>query len=283
MKGNASSSNLGVFTNIMLKTKEYEELKARYKSMSSRNVSKNHSIDGQANLPWLKTLEAQLKVYEKEHQVLATRLSQPKVSEFELELNVKTLKNKLQSLEKENIRMNASHKHLPKLQTNPALKLDYEEAYRTFKLLKESISDLEAKLQENVKTSKIHVERFNELMEKQKRLNNELGDYIPVQPDNKYAYLKRKLETLTTSWKTNVSKFEIRIAELEEELAGLKEKLMHLNAQDFKKSQQMRLLKMSHQEVVIQKYNGKLSSKPDIDHPDVGFMYKPSVKRLYNI
>ena len=283
LKSVASSSNLSAFSNVMLQTREYESLREKYKSISSRNVSKHHSIDSQSNLPWLKTLEGQVKVYEKECQALSNRLCQPKVSEIDLERNIKLLKNRILVLEKDNFRLGSNNKHLPKIQIHTVSKIDLEENIRTLKILKESISELEAKQQENLKTSNYHVERFQKLAEKQKRLNTELGDYIPVQPDNRYAYLKRKLEALTTSWKTNVSKYEIRISELEEELAGFKEKLMHMNAQNFKKSQQIRLLKMSHQEVVMQKDAGKLSGKPDIDHPDAGFMYKPSVKRLYNI
>lgn len=283
LKSVASSSNLSAFSNVMLQTKEYEDLRAKYKSISSRNISKNHSIDSQSNLPWLKTLESQAKVYERECQVLTNRLSQPKVSEIDLERNIKFFKTRIQVLEKENFRLSSNNKHLPKIQIHSVSKVELEDNYRTLKILKESISELEGKQLENLKTSNSQVERFHKLMEKQKRLNTELGDYIPVEPDNRYAYTKRKLEALSTSWKTNVGKYEIRISELEEELAALKEKIMHLNAQDFKKSQQIRLLKMSHQEVVMQKDAGRLSGKPDIDHPDAGFMYKPSVKRLYNI
>ena len=279
----SSLSNLGAFSGLMIKAKEYEELKARFKSISSRNLSKNSSIDLKSNTSWLKTLETQVKVYENEHKILQTRLTLPPLSESDLERNVKNLKNKLIVLEKENIRLNSSQKLLPKIAVNPSPRLDLEDNYRTIKILKESIKDLEKKQEESSKTFKNLSDRSAELTEKVQSLNLEIGDYVPAHSSTKYEYLKKKLETIQTSWRTNVGKSEVRICELEEEQNQLKEKSMHLNAQLFKKIQQMRLLKMSHQEVVMMQDSGKLSVRPDVDHPDVSFMYKPSVKALYNI
>jgi chromosome segregation ATPase len=285
-KDTSSLSNLSSFTSLMIKSKEYEELKARFKSISSRNLLKNSSFDLKSSGSWLKSLETQLKVYENEHKKLSLRITQPQTSEVDLERHVKNLKNKVLVLEKQNERLNSSQRQLPKLPSlvsHNSPRLDLEENLRILRNLKDSVKDLEKKLDDGQKTFKVLSDRGVELTEKLKTLNEELGGYVPAHPDSKFEYLKKKLETINISWKTNVNKDEVRIGELEEELAGLKEKAMHLNAQLFKKTQQMRLLKMSHQEVVMMQDSGKLSMRPDIDHPEVGFMYKPSVKALYNI
>ena len=50
----------------------------------------------------------------------------------------------------------------------------------------------------------------------------------------------------------------------------------------FKKNQQKRLIEMSESEMNLNKKRSKTKKKYEFNTPDVSFMYKPSINRLYS-
>lgn len=271
------------FSGLMLKSKEYEELKAKFENLTRRNLgrSTSHSIINSNRT--LENLNTRVKIYEKELENISLRTAKSVNSEVFLQKTIEKQLLKVSELEKENARLNQGQKLLPKITNVVVLKSTVEEAYREVKKLKAAIKSTEEQLVNNRKVSKQRHEQFLKLVQKHENLRLEVGDYVRIFPDRRYFKLQKKLEVITTSWKNNVVKYEILISEMEEEIQELKKSCMHLNAKAFKKTQQERLLKMSYDEVVVKKSEGALSSRPDIDHPGVGFMYTPSVKGLYNI
>lgn len=232
----------------------------------------------------MKAIQKKLNIYEKDLKEISLKVTRPPLEESELEDQVKVLEKKLALLEKENHRLclSSSKSILPKINP-PNIKAQLEDTARQVKLLKIAINELENQLEQYPKESQKLHNRFEELKQKHNNLLEEIGDYVKKSPNRKYLKLKRKLDAITTSWKNNITKYEHKIVELQEESDRIKNEFMHLNAQAFKKQQQQRLLTMSLDEIVLKKDEGKLSIRPDVDHPGVSFMYKPSVKTLYNI
>lgn len=73
------------------------------------------------------------------------------------------------------------------------------------------------------------------------------------------------------------------IKEYENNLKNLQETVTQIKSRIFKQEQQRRLLEMSHEDYKSMKKNREMiSDAPDIFHPDVSFLYKPSVKSLYS-
>ena len=282
-KQRLQNKEIEYFTGLMLKSKEYQELKVKVNILTHRNIGRSSSHDTLVQDFTLKSLQNKVKIYEKELEITTQRTSRPVNSEILLENEVKTLQLKLSEVEKENTRLNLNNNknYLPKIINIPLKAI--EEAYREIKDLKKSIISLEDQLIHNRNESLLRHGQFEELIQKHDTLKQQAGDYIQILPDKQYFNLQKKLEVLTTSWKNNVVKYELEISELEEELEELKSSYMQLNAKNFKKSQQQRLLRMSYDEVIGRKENSKSSLRPDIHHPGVSFMYKPSVKSLYNI
>ena len=284
-KKQGENSQIEFFTGLMMKSKEYQELKAKFNMLTQRNISRSTSHATLAQDYKLKNLHNKVKIYEKEYEVMTQRASRPVNSEIRLENEVKILELKLSEVEKENARLNLTNNnnkgHLPKI-INASMKA-IEEASREIKDLKKSILTLEDQLIHNRNDSLQRHSQFEELIQKHNALKQEAGDYIQILPDKKYSKLQKKLEVTNSSWQNNVVKYELKISELEEELEELRANYMQLNAKSFKKSQQQRLLKMSYDEVIVSKDNSKILLRPDIHHPGVSFMYKPSVKSLYNI
>jgi hypothetical protein len=266
----------------MLKAKEYEELKAKFLFLSQRNSSQSSLINIDLEKIKSENLQKKLKIYEKERQDILEKLSIPINSETILKTQIKALESKLSVLEKENLRLNST-KSSPLILPPIIPKNSIEDAYREIKLLKSDIKHLEEVLANTPKESENKHKWFIELSEKYESLKSEVGDYVKISPNKKYFKLQKKLDVIQNSWKNNVVKYQQKINELEEELEKLKYDYLHLNAKSFKKIQQQRLLKMSYDEVILKKDSGNLSVRPDVNHPGVSFMYKPSVKSLYNI
>lgn len=273
-----------MFSSLVLRSKELELLKAQYQSLSQRKIGRSVSQDTIAKDSTIKNLQRKAEIYQRDLKEISMKMSKTPFEENELEEQVKELEKKLLLLEKDNYRLclSSSKPFLPKINP-PNIKIEVEDAFRQVKLLKGSIKDLEDQLEQNPKESQKLQSRLEELQANHKSLQEEIGDYMKKSPNQKYLKLKRKLEATTNSWKNNIVKYEHKIAELEAESDQLKNEFMHLNAASFKKAQQQRLLKMSYDEINLKKDDGKLSVRPDVDHPGVSFMYKPSVKTLYNI
>jgi hypothetical protein len=270
------------FSSLVLKSKELESLKAKYQILTSRSINRSVSHDIIIQSPELKNLEAQVSRYKKEHDALSKKLLQP-ASEINLERSVKTLEQKILTLRKENHRLASSSCVLPKIVNPNTFKAEFEEGLRQVKALKKAINEIEDQLEQDSEICRQKQEKYARLFVKYEKLREEAGNYIVINNNKGYFKRKKYLETLETSWKSNITKFEQMILELEEEQANLKEELMHLTAKTFKKTQQQRLLKMSYDEMILKQEEGHLSAKPDINHPSESFMYKPSVKSLYNI
>ncbi|OMJ96212.1 hypothetical protein SteCoe_170 [Stentor coeruleus] len=282
---NTSRKNeIDLFSNIFLKSKELEILKAQYQSLSQRKIVRSVSQDIVAKNSTIQVLKRKAEIYQRDLKEISVKVTKTPFEENELENQVKELRKKLALLEKENHRLclTSSKPILPKINL-PNIKAEVEDTLRQVKQLKALIKDIEDQLEQNPKESQKLQSRFEELQKNHYTLQEEIGDYIKKSPNQKYLSLQRKLEAITNSWKNNIVKYEHHITELEAESDQLKNEYMHLNAASFKKAQQQRLLKMSYDEINLKKDDGKLSVRPDVDHPGVSFMYKPSVKTLYNI
>ncbi|OMJ87150.1 hypothetical protein SteCoe_11149 [Stentor coeruleus] len=277
-------NEINLFSGLVLKSKELEMLKAQYKSLSQRKIGRSASQDTTLNDFTIKILQKKSEIYQRDLKEISMKVSKTPFEEDKLENQVKEFEKKLAFLEKENHRLclSSSKPFLPKINP-PNIKAEVEDSLRQIKQLKTSIKDIENQLEQNPKESQKLQNRFEELQKNHNNLQEEIGDYVKKSPNKKYLKLQRKLEAVTNSWKNNVVKYEQRIEELNIEADELKNEFMHLNAASFKKAQQQRLLKMSYDEINLKKDDGKLSVRPDVDHPGVSFMYKPSVKTLYNI
>ena len=115
------------------------------------------------------------------------------------------------------------------------------------------------------------------------KLKDQVGEVKPEISAKPLEGLSKKLNIITKSWKTNVAKMENVVKEKEAQLKLLQEQVTQINSRIFKQDQQRRLLDMSHDDYSSMKNSGKcISDVPDIYHPDVSFLYKPSVKALYS-
>lgn len=217
-----------------------------------------------------------------EKKLLINRLGVVSVErEIELTEKIKNLEEKLALLVKENFRLNKfGNSNLPPIQKSLE---NEEDLLREVKIQKKNIVVLEDKIagiNNNIDKS------TQKIIELEYNLTGLKEDVIEPKNDvyrEKYNDLHKKLDVLKKAWKSNVLKFENNIKELENIDKGLQDKVTQLKSKIIKQDQQRRLLDMSHDDYAKMKKDGeKISDTPNVYHPDVSFLYKPSVKALYS-
>ncbi|OMJ87185.1 hypothetical protein SteCoe_11108 [Stentor coeruleus] len=267
---------------IEIKKVALEELKTRYREVITsvtRNESKSPNSPSNYNL---ESLQKQLSMYDAEKKLLTTRLGVVSIErEIELTEKIKNFEEKLALLVKENFRLNKSgNSNLPPIQKSLE---NEEDLLREVKFQKKNIVILEDKISginNNIEKSS---QKISEL---EYNLNGLKMDVVEHKNDiyrEKYNELHKKLDVITKAWKSNVLKFENNIKELESFDKSLQDKITQLKSKIIKQDQQRRLLNMSHDDYAKMKKDGeKISDTPNVYHPDVSFLYKPSVKALYS-
>ncbi|CAG9313307.1 unnamed protein product [Blepharisma stoltei] len=127
-----------------------------------------------------------------------------------------------------------------------------------------------------------YIEKIPGLEQKAEKLKGKLSLYKERNDEKvkKFDDMSKKFEIIMNSWKANVAKYQQKIKEMEEEESKIREKVIGIKTKVFKKDQQMRLLHMTRDELISMKNS---PDKPDdgLFHPDVNFLYKPSVNALY--
>ena len=183
----------------MLKAKEAENLKQKYKTLSQRSIGRSSSIELTLTETTRKTLAKKVEIYKKEHEYMKSRLTLPINSEVMIQNKIKQMKTHLLLLEKENIRLNSYKTGSVPILPSISYKTVYEEYYREIKFLKQSIKDLEQTLARNPVESKQKNEYFQKLLIKYEKLKEEAGDYVKILPNKKFLKMQKKLEVLRTS------------------------------------------------------------------------------------
>jgi hypothetical protein len=232
--------------------------------------------------PALENLSKQCLIYAAEEKSLRQKMSSISVeNEIQLSEKVEKLKEKLELLVKENKRLNLNGGHgLPPLSKST----DTEESLtRDLKFHKKNLSTIEENLKNIQEKTNNDISKSQELEKEYEKLKNLVGDCKAESDSKPFEDLSKKLKILTSSWKSNVLKMENIIKEKEGQLKLLQEQKTQINSKIFKQDQQRRLLDMSHDDMFNLKNSGAhLGDNPDIYHPDVSFLYKPSVKALYS-
>ena len=103
------------FTSTVLKSKEFENLKAKFSTLTHRNIPRSTSLDVLPGFNELKSLNKKAKIYQKEYENLVQKRNRPLNAEMLLEKETKKLQETLAVLEKENTRLNTSKLYLPKI------------------------------------------------------------------------------------------------------------------------------------------------------------------------
>ena len=221
-------------------------------------------------------------IYAAEEKSLRLKVSNISVeSEIQLAEKVEMLKEKLELLVKENKRLNLNGGHnLPPLPKNNESE---ESLQREIKFHRKNLTTTEEHLKATSEKINSDTARAQELEKEFQLLKVQVGEF-KIESDTKPAEdLNKKLKVMIGSWKSNIAKMENIIKEKEGQLKLLQEQMTQINSRIFKQDQQRRLLDMSHDEMFNMKNSGRhLGDNPDIYHPDVSFLYKPSVKALYS-
>lgn len=256
------------------------ELQTKFSELTTRPF---RSVSPLPSKQPIENVLKQVQIYEKEKAFLQAKISNLSLNrELDLTENIKNLNEKLTLLVKENLRLNTSPSHnLPPLTRN-SMETE-EDLQREIKYFQKNISQVEETIK--AQSQKIHSDqvKFSQLASTFEGLKKN----APVSKQNnlrtKAGMLKKKLKIIKSSWKSNVLKMENQIKESENEQKSLVDQYTKLRSHIFKQDQQRRLLDMSHDDYRSMKREGlPISDTPDIYHPDVSFLYKPSVKALYS-
>ena len=230
----------------------------------------------------LDNLQKQISIYSKERAHLQSKIQTLSLdNEINLEENIKKQEEKLALLVKENLKLNKfGNFNLPPITKTMESE---EDLLREIKIFQKSISGLEETIKNQSEKLKNESEKSLELEKKFDELKKNAGDVKTENISSVYNGLKKKLQVLMNSWKSNVQKMENIIKENENSLKVMNEKVTQIKTKLFKQEQQKRLLEMSHDDYNNMKKQGLfISNTPDTYHPDVSFLFRPSVKALYS-
>ena len=112
-------------------------------------------------------------------------------------------------------------------------------------------------------------------------------DVTKVQEKNFNMNIAHELSKLNTkvpnleNFKNSLEKIE-KSKKTEKNLENMRKESFTLQTKLFKKNQQKRLIEMSESEMNLNKKRSKTKKKYEFNTPDVSFMYKPSINRLYS-
>ena len=94
--------------------------------------------------------------------------------------------------------------------------------------------------------------------------------------------LNQQLMIVKGAKKSVITKSIYRIKELEKELEESQKQEHRIRTKLFKINQQKRLIDMSHNDFALDQFRSKTPNRHDLFHPDVSFLYRPSINRLYH-
>lgn len=158
-----------------------------------------------------------------------------------------------------------------------------ESLQREIKVYQKSVAVAEESLKSLSEKILTDTQKAVDLEKEFEKLREQAGEAKLEVSSKPVESLSKKLNIVAKSWKSNVAKMENIVKEKEGQLKLLQEQVTQINSKIFKQDQQRRLLDMSHDDYSSMKNSGKhISDVPDIYHPDVSFLYKPSVKALYS-
>jgi hypothetical protein len=228
----------------------------------------------------LQSLMKKSLMYEKEEKVLRSRMSFVSVDhEIELSNLNKDLKLKYENLLKENKRLSLLQVSSPQLKQAET----EESLFREIQILRTNIKSAEKILEETDFKLKIASEKLKDLEKLHEALLSSLpSSKSPSKNHPNLSDLQKKLKSSEILSKSTKSRLENKLREKENELKSLQDEEVHLRSKLFKQDQQKRLLQISENDYTIRKTMKIRHISPDIRHPDINFLYKPSIKALYN-
>ena len=151
----------------------------------------------------------------------------------------------------------------------------FQKLYQDYMEIKRNINELELIHEKNLKI-------VNAMEEKSlgNRMNSEKNDYSQEKIEFKtkaeldYSKLRRKYNLLYKLYISHVMNFEKKVKELEK---------IDKNLMQSRTCLQMKLLKMKQQERLLEVAESQIvSSKVRKHYTEARFLYKPSIKNLYN-
>ena len=265
-------------------------IKTRYHSKSPIHTSKTpiNEIGEHFNLnstpipqtkSRLESIQKKTMFYEKEQKTLRSKITFMNV-DYEIELANKNLdlQKKLESLQKRNKKVSITPSMTP-IGKVPEVE---ETLHREIKLLKRNIKATNKSIEENLEKIQHFSDKIIDLELKYAELQRQAP---ALRSENQFKLvfeeLIKKFKILETSSKTTKVKLESKIREQEIELKSLQDQETQLQTKIFKQNQQKRLLFISENDYTIRKSQGIREISP-IRQPNIDFLYKPSIKSLYN-
>lgn len=266
-------------------SKEYADLKEHYEKLVLQSTPKSKTQDSATLKQTLKNPDQSRKVlksFEKDIQLLEKRLSVPTdvSNEYKLEVQVRQMQKLLDNLKKENERLNKVTLQLVNPQEiipNPEIELQKE-----LMQLNRALQKVEVLVDKNSKITEEYKSKIPTMETKANELKIKLGQYKEINNDKRKFLddLNKKLIVTSNSWKANVTKYQQKIKDMEAEENDIREKEIGIRTKVFKKAQQMRLLHMTHDELISMR-GSQDKQDEGMFHPDVNFLFKPSVNALY--
>lgn len=241
----------------------YDYFKARFDEVSKRaSASLPRTIKAQRSILQEALMSSinQLNLYKKEKEFyIRKQLKIPKISLNDLELEKKTLKQKIQHLKSENSSLKTpSEIEYYSQSSEKTIKLAYE-----ISCIKKKITELQQTHDKNQKIIKI--------------LEDQTGDFgitaNAIINENESNRLSNYEKNLKYSLKKNQAKYKQKIKELEEEEQKCNYEKVCLQMKILKSNQQERLL-----EITLCQQRENVS---DFRYADANFLYKPSIRALY--
>lgn len=203
--------------------------------------------------------------------------------DYELKITNKNseLKQKLNTLIKENKRLEKSPNR--PVQSHPVTSNSTDSLFQEITYQRSKIRSIERAMDETKEKIKNCSEKFSALEKNHEKLLRKISTF---QSNNKFSQtfheLDKKLKAVQNAYKSSVVKLENIIKEKESEQKNLEAEQTRLNTKLFKQDQQKRLLEINQADYFMMKNNNGQGKLLDSFNPDVSFLYKPSIKALYN-
>ena len=234
------------------------------------------------NDSYIRNVKKHLSIYKKDYESLHSliKLRENNNKEIALERDNNLKEEILKTLLKENERLNRLN-YYQKFSENNNYILDAEKKIDKITTLIDNIQ----KSNENTNNLILfYLEKIETLKAKYSLLSQteEPEIFLNKEKEEKFNLLTKKLKILQDSKKSSINKQIYKIKELQNSLDQLQKEQYKIRTKLFKNGQQQRLIEMSQSEIILEKYRSKTPNKNNLFHPDVNFMYKPSVNRLYN-
>ena len=256
----------------------YENIRKKFSEKILKSVSPvilDKSFEG--------NVKKNLEIYEKEFKSLKKIVKKRDIPNILINTQAsnKILQQKLDFLIKENERLNKNKFSCHSSENLNTCIGDLEAEIEKFEFL---IEKSEEKFEYNQNSIKNTETRLSQLKSEYENLITQIEPIkiISKEKSEILALLLKKHKILKTSFKNSVWKHTEKIKDLEKNLENMRKESFTLQTKLFKKNQQKRLIEMSESEMNLNKKRSKTKKKYEFNTPDVSFMYKPSINRLYS-